>query len=223
MKVFCVRIGDTYGPEYETYLKSKLDDITFVHEPKEDFVLQWNKIHFFNLDLDEPVVVIDIDVLLMNDYMRMFDYPIERGEFLTIHSWWEGKDPTKACYINGGFYKFYPTDTKYIYEEFKRNRKHWEMYFIKVMKLKKGPVGGEENFVEMMVKQKLKLKTVPDSWVARGSLDKNLEMLVDQNKKYPGEGLMYAGGEWNEEIKFVHYTLPGNHPDHSGLSFTVKK
>ena len=35
-----------------------------------------------NLDVDEPICVMDIDILLVNDYKKIFEFPIERGGFL---------------------------------------------------------------------------------------------------------------------------------------------
>ena len=83
MKIVAVRIGDKYGPEYEKYLENKLPQHEFiwVREPINDKVqLQWNKMYGMNLDIDEPIVVMDIDVVLVNDYEKLFDYPIEKGE-----------------------------------------------------------------------------------------------------------------------------------------------
>lgn len=209
MKVFAVRIGRKYGVEYEKYLRTKLPDISFINEPKEDFILQWNKIHFFNLDIDEPICVIDIDILLENNYLEMFEYPIQRGEFLSMRSWWE---EAGACELNGGFYKFYPNDTKYIYEEFKANKLKWERYFIN-QGLKKGPVAGEENFVDMMVRKQLNIKFVPDGWVCRMVNNPNKEWLSNINKKYDGD-YMFLGGKYNPAIKLIHFTKVGNYPKH---------
>ena len=68
-------------------------------------------------DIDEPVCVMDIDVLLVNDYKKVFDYPVERGEFLAMPGWW--RDTKKEGYsLNGGFFKYYPIDCHYIYDKF---------------------------------------------------------------------------------------------------------
>ena len=48
MKLVTVRIGNKYGPEYETYLEKKLPDYEFiwVREPiRDDVLLQWNKMY----------------------------------------------------------------------------------------------------------------------------------------------------------------------------------
>ena len=46
MKILAIRIGDRYGPEYETYLEEKLPEYEFIwiREPiRPDVKLQWNK------------------------------------------------------------------------------------------------------------------------------------------------------------------------------------
>ena len=66
MKIVAVRIGDKYGPEYEKYLESKLPEHEFiwVREPINDKIqLQWNKMYGMNLDIDEPIVVMDIIII----------------------------------------------------------------------------------------------------------------------------------------------------------------
>ena len=87
MDIVCVRIGDKYGPEYEEYLERKLSkyNIIWIREPYDDRVtLQWNKMWGMQMETDEPICVMDIDVLLINDYEKIFDYPIERGQFVAM-------------------------------------------------------------------------------------------------------------------------------------------
>lgn len=198
IKVFAVRVGDRYNIEYEKYLKSKIPQITFLNEELEDFKLQWNKLHFFNDDSEEPICVIDIDIQLINEYEKLFEYPIKKGEFLTIDSWWSDTRP-----INGGFYKFYPQDTKFIYEEFKKNKTYWEEYFIK-NGTKPGPVNGEEDFVYKIVKDKMKLKYLPASWATMMKIKPDRGQLRRLNKKYSKE-YVYLGNKFHDDIKFVHY------------------
>ena len=111
-KILCVRIGEKYGPDYETYLEKKLPEHEFIwiRQPYHDRVtLQWNKMWGMQLDIDEPICVMDIDILLTNDYKKVFDYPIKKGEFLAMPGWW--RDTNSENYkINGGFFKYYPKD-----------------------------------------------------------------------------------------------------------------
>lgn len=182
VKVFAVRVRDKYGPEYEDYLRSKLPDITFINEEVLPFLVQWNKIRVFNMDIDEPVCVMDIDVELVNDYMELFEYPVERGEFISIPAHWgDVEDPSYT--LNGGFYKFWPCDTKYIYEKFIADPNQ-NKYYVKKLELPH-PLLGEQYFVEDSVKENMKLTLVPEDWVQRG---------VDG--KYLNDG----------EVKFVHHS-----------------
>ena len=145
MKILAIRIGDKYGPEYETYLERKLPNHEFiwVREPYDTgVVLQWNKMWGMQLDhmgapvglvkqQDEPICVMDIDVMLVGDYEKIFDYPIKRGQFLAMPGWW--RDTEKEGYtINGGFFKYYPKDCKYIYDKFMKQPVYWQRHYINI-------------------------------------------------------------------------------------------
>ena len=87
MKIIAIRIGERYGPEYEIYLEEKLPEYEFIwiRKPiREDVLLQWNKMYAMSLDIDDPVVVMDIDVLLTNNYKELFEYPVKKGQFVSI-------------------------------------------------------------------------------------------------------------------------------------------
>ena len=202
-KVFAIRIGDRYGIEYEEYLNSKLDNITWIREPFQKNVLfQWNKLFLMNLEIDEPIVVIDIDIKLINNYIELFECPIEKNEFLSIHSWW-GDCTNKKYTMNGGFQKYYPKSCKYIYEKFTKDPIYWQQHYIK-NGTTLGPVNGEQFFVEDSVKEKLTLKLAPSEWVCRFKENYDQRWLIELNKKYPGN-YVYLD-EFNPDIKLVHYT-----------------
>ena len=223
MKILTVRIGEKYGPEYETYLEKKLPNHEFiwVKEPYNDgVVLQWNKMWGMQLDIDEPICVMDIDVLLVNDYEKIFDYPIKRGQFVAMPGWW--RDTDKSGYvINGGFFKYYPRDCKYIFDKFMSDPHHWQHYYIN-NGTTKGPVNGEQYFVEDSVKEKLELVTLPEAWFTRWVTDESinygksmLRWQVELTNKYneiTGNDYIYLGGEFHEDIKFVHFSHSLNKP-----------
>ena len=223
MKILAVRIGDKYGPEYDDYLEEKLSDyeVVWIREPYEKGIaLQWNKMYGMQLDIDEPICVMDIDVLLINDYKKIFDYPIERGQFAAMPGWW--RDTAKEGYtINGGFFKYYPRDCKYIFDEFMQNKKHWQRYYID-NDITKGPVNGEQYFVEDHVKQRLKLVVLPPAWFTRWVTGENinygksmLKWQVQLTRKYrdiTGNDYIYLGGEFHPDIKFIHFSHRENKP-----------
>ena len=209
MRIVAVRIGNKYGPETEGYLESKMPECKWhwIRQPiRPDIWLQWNKLAAMSIDTDECVVVCDIDIMLENDYKDLFYYPIKKGQFLAIPSWW-GDAITGDYKINGGFYKYYPKDCKYIFDEFMKNARHWQTYYIKEG-ITIGPINGEQYFVEDMVNQRLELITCPPSWVTRWSGD-GIQWQFQATQKYKaatGNDYIYMGDEWHPDIKFIHFT-----------------
>ena len=172
--------------------------------------LQWNKMYPMSLKDTEPVCVIDLDIVLENDYMDLFNYPIERGEFLSIHGWWRD---APGYTLNGGFFKYYPIDCNYIYEKFMSSIEKWKVHYIK-NKITIGPVNGEQYFVEDSVNEKLKLKLAPSSWVTRWKNDYSHIWFEELTKKYTeasGEDYLKED-DWNPNIKLVHYNHTLNYP-----------
>ena len=223
MKIIAVRIGDKYGPQYEEYLKKKLPQHEFIwiHEPFDPRVqMQWNKMAGMNLNIDEPICVMDIDMLLVGDYHKVFDYPIEHGQFLSMPGWW--RDTKKSNYvINGGFFKYYPKECQYIYDEFMKNPEYWQSYYIK-NGTTSGPINGEQYFVEDHAKQRLDVITLPDAWFTRWVVNEDINYGKNMNiwkvnitrkyKKLTGNEYVYLGGEFHPDIKVVHFTHRNNKP-----------
>ena len=211
MKIYCVSIGEKYGPQFEKYLENKLGKINWIREQIAPNVpLQWNKMYPMSLKDTEPVCVIDLDIVLENDYIDLFNYPIERGEFLSIHVWWRD---APGYTLNGGFFKYYPIDCNYIYEKFMSSIEKWKVHYIK-NKTTIGPVNGEQYFVEDSVNEKLKLKLAPSSWVTRWKNDYSHIWFEELTKKYTeasGEDYLKED-DWNPNIKLVHYNHTLNYP-----------
>lgn len=219
MKIVAVRIGDRYGPEYETYLESKLPEYEFVwiRQPMSDNIkLQWNKMHGMTLDTDEPICVMDIDVLLINDYQKIFEYPIERGQFVAMPGWWRDTSSFRFS-INGGFYKYYPKDCEYILDKFMKSPEYWQRKYIQEG-YTSGPINGEQHFIEDSVNEGLQLVKMPDAWFCRmeaRQTEFTKKILPQLNRKYnkvTGNPYMFMGDEFYPEIKFVHFTHMMNHP-----------
>jgi len=215
MQIHLFRIGNKYGPQYEKYLNKKLKDYDVVwhRDPFDSRVaLQWNKMLCMNLDIDEPIVVMDIDLILTNNYHDILNYSIEKGQFLGMNSWW-GHPPSHK--LNGGFFKYFPTDCKYIYEKFMENISYWQQYYI-VNRYTVGPVNGEQFFVEDSVKERLELITFPSSWATRWTQDsKTNEGISKRYNRYFNESLYE--NDFNRDIKLVHFTHSLNKPHESPM------
>jgi hypothetical protein len=222
MDIVAIRIGDKYGPEYETYLEKKLPEHNFIwmREPYHPSVtLQWNKMWGMQMDTDEPICVIDIDMLLVNDYQKVFDYPIKPGQFLAMPGWWRNDSDTYE--INGGFFKYYPKECKYIYDKFMEDIHHWQQFYIKNGQTT-GPVNGEQYFVEDSVNERLELITLPNEWFTRWVADDKVidfknnrtwqYKMTERYVKATGNDWVYMGGEFHPDIKVVHFTNHRNKP-----------
>lgn len=213
VKVFCVRIGNKYGPEYEDYINSKLSnhEVIWIREQFHPHVpLQWNKLQVFNMDIDEPVIVMDIDKLLINDYEDVINYPCEKNEFVSIPYWWNfNGTPFK---MSGGFYKFWPSRTKHIYEKFMSDIPYYTNYYIKAG-LTNGPVNGEFMFVQDSL-YGMDLKLMPDAWFTRWLSSDDKEMCSKLTNKYhevTGNEYIYDGN-FHPDLKIVHFTNSMNKP-----------
>ena len=210
MRIFAVRIGKKFGQDVEDYINSKLPNVTWIRDSLPGVNLQWNKMRVMIMDIDEPVVVIDIDLEFINDYMDAFEYPIERGEFLSAKSWWRDTVRSDLSYsVNGGFFKYYPKDCKYIYDKFMKDKFYWQNYYIK-NGTTVGPVNGEQYFVEDSVKEKLKLKFLPETWFCKSVKNPSKDWWARMNTLYPGDWL-YLDGEYNKEIKIIHEMFGGKY------------
>lgn len=225
MRIFCVRIGDKYDIRYEEYLNKKIEDIgykiTWIREPFDDRVmLQWNKLQVMQTRIDEPVVVMDIDLLLTNNYCELIEYPINDDEFLLLPAWWNTSDKFA---FNGGFQKFVPKNCNYIFKEFMSRPLYWQGYYIQEG-MTIGPVNGEQFFVVEQARKQLKVKTIPDSWVCRWSSEEFIntvrnmsyeDYIRNENENYANicnGATLYDGVEFNTDVKLVHFTHTLNKP-----------
>lgn len=225
MRIFCVRIGDKYDIRYEEYLNKKIEDIgykiTWIREPFDDRVmLQWNKLQVMQTKIDEPVVVMDIDLLLTNNYRELIEYPINDDEFLLLPAWWNTSDKFA---FNGGFQKFVPKNCNYIFKEFMSRPLYWQGYYIQEG-MTIGPVNGEQFFVVEQARKQLKVKTIPDSWVCRWSSEEFIntvrnmsyeDYIRNENENYANicnGATLYDGVEFNTDVKLVHFTHTLNKP-----------
>jgi len=222
MKIVCVRIGDRYGPEYEEYLESKLPEYEFIwvrESMQPNIKLQWNKMFAMTLDIDEPVCVMDIDILLINDYKKIFEYPVKHGQFVAMPGWWRDVPPEEKerFTINGGFYKYYPKDVQYILEKFLEQPEYWQKKYIEEG-YTSGPINGEQHFIEDSVNEKLELVRLPNAWFTRfeGRTKEfarhTLTYLNREYEKKTGNPYMFLGNQFHPDIKFVHFTHMDNHP-----------
>jgi len=211
LKVFCVRIGTKYGPEYEDYINRKLEGHTvhWIREPYHKWIpLQWNKLKVFDMDIDEPVIVMDIDKLLIHDYEQVINYPCKKGQFVSIPYWWNFNGTPFR--MSGGFYKFWPKENRNIWSTFEENIPHWTSHYIK-SGLTIGPVNGEFMYVQEHLQTELAL--MPDAWFTRWVSDPDIstDKIEDKYREITGN-VLYDGHDFHEDVKMVHFTRSTNKP-----------
>jgi len=101
------------------------------------------------------------------------------------------------------------------------NTDKWQRYYID-NGITNGPVNGEQYFVEEHVRQKLKLKLLPNAWFTRWMSSENNGMTEKQyrtwqyniTKKYcdlTGNDYLFMG-DFHSDIKFIHFTHMLNKP-----------
>ena len=152
-------------------------------------------------------------------FKKIFDWPIERGEFAAMPGWW--RDTEKEGYsINGGFFKYYPKDCKYIYDKFMSDIHHWQGFYIE-NGTTTGPVNGEQYFVEDSVREQLDLVVLPNEWFTRwivsgdivsGNMNQWNYKMTQKYEQLTGNDYIYMGGEFHPDIKYVHFTNRLNKP-----------
>ena len=211
VKIFCVRIGTKYGREYEDYINSKLEghDVHWIREAYHPHIpLQWNKLKVFDMDIDEPVIVMDIDKLLIHNYEEVINYPCKKNEFVSIPYWWNFNGTTFK--MSGGFYKFWPKRNKNIWKTFAEDITYWTNHYIKAG-LTIGPVNGEFMYVQEHLKTELVL--MPDAWFTRWVSDPDISTskIEDKYLKITGNTL-YDGHDFHDDVKIVHFTRSTNKP-----------
>ena len=135
------------------------------------------------------------------------------NQMVNAKQWWEN---TEVQTINGGFFKYYPKDCKYIYEKFMKDIDFWQSYYIK-NRMTVGPVNGEQNFVEAAVRERLKIVMFEEKWCVRWTKDTNANNYYQKlYRKYYKQNL-FQGGSFNKDVKLIHFTYSLNKPHENEL------
>jgi hypothetical protein len=162
---------------------------------------QWYKIDFFGKDIittAEPVIVMDLDWVIVDDITDIIDTPVRPSEFITVDRWWRGD--TDPCPINGGFYKFVPSSCHHLYEIYYTNPKKWQNEY-----RGEREIGGEQDFVFVHTRSTHTLKFLPSHAVVRWRPlhMENNDQIREQYQKMFGYPLI-NGDILNPNIRMLH-------------------
>lgn len=164
---------------------------------------QWYKVDFYKpgfIDGNDPVIVTDLDWLVLDDITDIIDTPINVDEFVAVERWWRRHDCTLD--INGGMYKFVPNTLAHAYNVFYSNPRFWQtMYF--------GPnkIEGEQNFVADVVSLTHKIKLFPGKKIYRHSIYPQTNVEYAERYKEKFKTLPVLDGKFNQQLALVHGRL----------------
>lgn len=106
---------------------------------------QWYKVDFMgpmNSDIDEPIIVMDLDLTFLRNIDHIVDIPINPSEFFAIERWWRA--PGQQMNINGGMYKYYPSTCHHAFMSFYEKPQFWQNNY---RQYSRNPVTGEQYFM----------------------------------------------------------------------------
>lgn len=176
-------------------------DYVMVEEKDEWKKLQWNKTSFFRenfggLENGTEVIVMDIDQEIL-DFQSIVDYPYK--SFCSFRRWWM----TEHGQMSGGLYKFRVGEHSVVDSTF---TPYWQEYWV-ARGLVRPPVNGEQNFVEMVLGNKVEF--FPDSWATKWTSSDTRNRMIQEDFHSLTGGVLRLGDEWDENIKIIHYCGTG--------------
>lgn len=164
--------------------------------------LQWHKTSFFRENYNgitngTEIIVCDIDIQILQNIDDLVDFPC--NGFCGARRWWM----LEYGQLSGTWYKFKAgkyanVDTKF--------SSYWQEYWVK-NKLVAPPVNGEQNYVEMCIKD---IQYFPDTWFTKWTNNdqRNYQLQYDFYKL--SNEILYDGKYFHDDIKIVHYAGHSN-------------
>jgi len=225
MKFFCVCTAPKYGPEhvYTLYQQLRvfysgdvdmsvytdrphlfdntLNVIPITHDRCER---QWYKMDFMgpmNNHLEEPIIVMDIDMTIISCVDDIVDIPTDRNDFYAISRWW--RSPHDKLTINGGMYKYYPSTCTAAYDQFYANPTAWQS---KYRCPASGLVHGEQLCVWELLSATHNIKTFPGQSIVRYRKDMP-DVMEDYNNQYCKTfnlPYMRRNGSYHPNVSIIH-------------------
>lgn len=226
MKFFCVCTKPLYGPEHVYSLHKQLrlfysgpvEMSVYTDRPElfDDTVnviainhtlceRQWYKMDFMgpmNDHLDEPIIVMDIDMTIISCVDSIIDTPIFPNEFYAIERWW--RRPGSSMKINGGMYKYYPKTCRSAYDQFYQDPVKWQNNYREYSPAE--AVTGEQRYVWESINKTHNIKTFPGETIIRHIKD-NPNIQEFFNKTYCNTfnlPFMRMAGQYHSKILIIH-------------------
>lgn len=226
MKFFCVCTRPLYGPEHvyslykqlRVFYSGTVEMYVYTDRPElfNDTVnvipinhtlceRQWYKMDFMgpmNDHLDEPIIVMDIDMTIISCVDDIIDIPLKQNEFYAIERWWRAWNSDMN--INGGMYKYYPKTCRSAYDDFYKDPSMWQNNYRKYSP--KDKVTGEQRYVWESINKTHTIKTFPGQSIIRYRKDMP-DVQSDYGKIYCNTfnlPYMRLNGSYHPCISIIH-------------------
>mgnify|MGYP000190911516 CR=1 FL=1 len=228
MNILTLKVGDRYDSRYVNRLYRGLkrnstidfDFYCYTEDPtnldqnihviplveRDDVQKQWYKIDFHHMPwLQGKCIILDIDYLVISNVDDILGWDLLPKHFGCNYRWWSIL--TKFCEINGGFQMFNQGDTKHLYDIFYSDPEYWQQYYIQKMHTEP-PVNGEQNFVDHHCQ--CDRSWLPQEWFAKYHLEELSKIQEMWHERVNKTDPYFMGGEFNEQIKMVHFSNSNN-------------
>jgi hypothetical protein len=165
---------------------------------------QWYKVDFaghMNIDLNEPIIVMDIDLTIIRNIDHIIDMPVQPHQFAAIERWWRA--PNQPMNINGGMYKYYPSTCQHIFQKFYSAPKHWQNNY---RQYSRNQVTGEQYFMWESVRDTHEIITFPaDAFVpVRSGIPETIPVYNRTYTNLFGKVYIDSTGTYDQSVCILH-------------------
>lgn len=179
-------------------------------EDTDRFAKQFHKIIFHkngfgDISEGEHCLILDIDQVVIGNFDSILSHQLEENQFGCMRRWWSRRQ--HMCKINGGFQMYRMGDTDHLWETFSSDPEYWQTYYVKAG-LAEGPVNGEQNFIDEHATQNR--HWFNEKWFGKYCNEDMHKIQLQWIKEVDEYDPFYVGGEFNEEVKLVHFSNAEN-------------
>ena len=157
-------------------------DIVLPYNHYDKIKKHWHKLKYFSPQFayqqpGDDIIIMDIDQIIVNNVDDLLTWKVADGEILTYGQWWNTK-----LKINGGFYKFKSGTLKYVWDDFVKAAKYWQLHYYN-KNIVQAKYYGEQNYVNWKIEEyKTKLTLTPQQWLCKYTNDymENIKLNLSQ-------------------------------------------
>ena len=184
-------------------------DIVLPYNHYDKIKKHWHKLKYFSPQFayqqpGDDIIIMDIDQIIVNNIDDLLTWKVTNGEMLTYGQWWNTK-----LKINGGFYKFKSGTLKYIWDDFVKATKYWQLHYYN-KNIVQAKYYGEQNYVNWKIEEyKAKLSLTPQQWLCKytNNYMENIRLNRMYCEKFDTDYMILD--DVNPQIKICHFAGVG--------------